>query len=123
VTAARRWRTSGPPPGPGTAQATADLLHALARCLAADPTEANRALYPACAPLEPAQCGWLRAHLLPQVLLVRPTPPLAEASEGVCAALDRRAPTALELALQQPEVGCSDPARAAALAPERPACP
>ncbi|WP_375140299.1 hypothetical protein, partial [Azohydromonas aeria] len=106
---------------PGATQTTLDLLHALGRCLAAAPSAADRALFPRCAALDGAQRAWLREHLVPQVLVLRPAVP-AQPGEDWCPALDQRPPTAAELALQQPQAGCASPERAPRVA-ERPSCP
>jgi hypothetical protein len=106
---------------PGGAQATVDLLHALSRCLAADAAGADRLQYPRCAALGEAQRGWLRAHLLPQVLLIRHAAPPAEPTNVQCPAPDRRAPMTAELALAQPVAGCVAPA-GGDYPPQRPVC-
>ena len=104
---------------PGGAQATLDLLQALSRCLLAD--AGDRQGWPRCAALGSARLAWLRAHLLPQLLLVRAAEPAGAPVDGQCPSPDQRAPGTLQLAMAQPVAGCAAPV-GGAHEPRRPMC-
>ncbi|WP_029000098.1 hypothetical protein [Azohydromonas australica] len=108
---------------PGGAQATVDLLQALAHCLSAQPSAADLALYPHCAAMDETRRAWLREHLLPQVLLIRAEVPPPALLQDQCPAPEPRPPSGAELAQRQQGTGCAAPAaQRVAQVPERPQC-
>lgn len=104
---------------PGGAQAMLDLLQGLSHCLSGN--AAGREGWPHCAALGEARLAWLRAHLLPQLLLVRADEAPPAPVNGQCPAPEQRAPDTLQLAMAQPVAGCAVPA-GDAHEPRRPLC-
>lgn len=99
---------------------TIDVLHGLQRCLGVNAGDADAADFVRCAALPAAQREWLRAHLVPRVLMVRNgTDPAAESREDCVDPAARERVTAAQVTPAAPR-GCS--ALAPAYRPARPVC-
>ncbi|HMC16647.1 MAG TPA: hypothetical protein VKI18_13510, partial [Albitalea sp.] len=100
-------------------QATLDVLHGLARCLEVRPGDSDAAMFAACLDIGDAKRVWLRAHLLPRVLMIRNSASPAAARAKVCFDVSR--PTAEDVDFA-PVKGCDALSNAGNYEPQRPIC-
>lgn len=100
------------------AQTTLDALQGLARCLDVRAADADAALFPKCAAMAPAQRDWLRAHLVPRVLMIRNGVNPLGARQEHCRSVVRPAGSDVTPA---PAAGCSALTQQG-YHPERPVC-
>ena len=98
------------------AQTTLDVMNGLARCLEVRQVDADADLYQKCIDLR--NRDWLRAHLVPRVVMIRNSVQPAAAREKVCFAETK--PSARSVSIEP--AGTCETLTSAGYHPERPIC-